>query len=65
MIKKSTFDQIISQDLSEMWNALTPEQKRIVTDNFTIQNFKKNQIIYAEKETPEMLWCLLKGKVKM
>lgn len=48
-----------------MWNALRPEEKRIVTDNFTIQNFKKNQIIYAEHEEPEMLWCLLKGKVKM
>lgn len=65
MIKKSTFEKIISQDLSELWNALRPDEKRIVTDNFSIQNFKKNQIIYAEHETPEMLWCLLKGKVKM
>lgn len=65
MLKKSTFEQIISQDMSEMWNALLPEEKRIVTDNFSIQTFKKNQIIYAEKDNPEMLWCLLKGKVKM
>ncbi len=65
MIKKSTFEKIISEDMAEMWNALRPDEKRIVTENFTIQNFKKNQIIYAEKETPEMLWCLLKGKVKM
>ena len=57
MIKKSTFEQIISQDMSEMWNALTPEQKRIVTENFTIQNFKKNQIIYAEKEAPRYRSC--------
>lgn len=48
-----------------MWNALRPEEKRIVTDNFAIHNFKKNQIIYAEHDHPEMLWCLLKGKVKM
>ena len=65
MIKKSTFEQIISQDMAEMWSALRPNEKRIVTDNFSIQNFKKNQIIYAEKDNPEMLWCLLKGKVKM
>lgn len=65
MLKKSTFDQIISQDMAEMWNALRPDEKRIVTDNFAIHNFKKNQIIYAEKDNPEMLWCLLKGKVKM
>lgn len=65
MLKKSTLEHIISHDMSELWSVLTPEEKRIVTDNFTVQNFKKNQIIYAEKEEPEYLWCLLKGKVKM
>lgn len=65
MIKKSTLEHIISQDLSELWTALTPEEKRIVTENFKIQHYKKNQIIYAESEEPENLWCLLKGKVKM
>lgn len=65
MIKKSTLDQIISEDMSEMWGALQPDEKRIVTENFVIQNYKKNQIIYSEHETPEMLYCLLKGKVKM
>lgn len=65
MIKKSTLEYIISHDLADMWNALTPEQKRVVTDNFVIHKFKKNQIIYAESDTPEYLWCLLSGKVKM
>lgn len=65
MLKKSTLEHIISNDMSEMWNALQPEEKRIVTDNFSISNYKKNQIIYSENEKPELLWCLLKGKVKM
>lgn len=65
MLKKSTLEHIISHDMSEMWNALLPEEKRIVTDNFIISNFKKNQIVYSENEQPEFLWCLLKGKVKM
>lgn len=65
MIKKSTLEQIISEDLSELWNVLQPHEKRTITDNFTIHNYKKNQIIYAEKEDPEYLWVLLKGKVKM
>lgn len=65
MIKKSTLEHIISHDMAELWSVLKPEEKRIVTENFTIHNFKKNQIIYAEKEPPESLWCLLKGKVKM
>ncbi len=65
MIKKSTLERIISDDLSDMWNALGPEEKRIVTENFRYEQYKKNQIIYAEKEPPENLYCLLDGKVKL
>ena len=65
MIKKSTLEHIISEDLSDLWKNLSPEEKRTVTDNFTILHYKKGQIIYAEQEDPEYLWCLLKGKVKM
>ena len=65
MIKKSTLERIIGDDLSEMWNALHPKEKRIITENFKYEQYKKNQIIYAEKETPENLYCLLAGKVKL
>lgn len=65
MIKKSTLDHVISEGLSDIWKVLKPEEKRIITDNFTIQHYKKGQIIYAELEEPENLWVLLKGKVKM
>ncbi|MDD2961749.1 MAG: Crp/Fnr family transcriptional regulator [Muribaculaceae bacterium] len=65
MIKKSTLEKVISEDLAEIWAILTSDEKRRVVDNFVIHNFKKNQIIYAENEEPEFLWCLLKGKVKM
>ncbi|MBQ7042327.1 MAG: Crp/Fnr family transcriptional regulator [Muribaculaceae bacterium] len=61
---KSTLEQVISEDLAEIWSILDNEEKRLVIDNFIIHEFKKNQIIYAEGESPEFLWCLLKGKVK-
>lgn len=64
-MKKSTLEEIISTDLAEIWNVLNSEEKRIVVDNFIIHDFKKNQIIYHENESPEYLWCLLSGKVKM
>ncbi len=64
-MKKSTLEQIISTDLAAIWNVLTSDEKHIVVDNFVIQEFKKNQIIYVEGEKPEFLWCLLRGKVKM
>lgn len=61
---KNTLEQVISEDLAEIWSILDNDEKRLVIDNFTIHDFKKNQIIYAEGETPEYLWCLLNGKVK-
>lgn len=64
MISRDALEKVIKEDLSGIWNVLTPDDKRIVIENFTIHNYKRNQIIYAEKEMPEYLWCLLKGKVK-
>ena len=61
---KSALEKIISEDLAEIWSLLEGEEKRRIIDNFQIHNFKKNQIIYAEKEEPEFIWCLIKGKVK-
>lgn len=64
MIKKSTLEEIISQDLSELWNILSQEERRVVIENFSIHQFKKNEVIYNEHDRAENLWCLLKGKVK-
>lgn len=44
---------------------LSPEEKHRISDAMTIHRFKKNQIIYAERDEPETLWCLLEGKAKM
>jgi len=62
---KGALEKVMSEDLSEIWTILTGDEKRKITDNFTLHHFKKNQIIYAERETPEYLWCLLKGKAKL
>ena len=61
---KSTLEKIISEDLHEIWSILADDEKRLIMDNFIIHNFKKNQLIYAEGDEPEYLWCLIKGKVK-
>lgn len=61
---KSALEKVVSEDLAEIWSILTNEEKHRIIDAFEIHNFKKNQIIYAEGEAPEYLWCLLKGKVK-
>lgn len=61
---KAAIEKVINEDMAEIWSLLSGDEKRLIVDNFQIQNFKKNQIIYAEGDEPEYLWCLLKGKVK-
>ena len=65
MVKKSTLESILQQEMSDFWALLENEEKRIIAENFKIQNFKKNEIIYSEGEDPAQLMCLLKGKVKI
>lgn len=61
---KTALEKVIKEDMADIWSILNPEEKRLITDNLQIHHFKKNQIIYAEGDEPEYLWCLFKGKVK-
>lgn len=61
---KSAIERVISEDMAEIWSILNGDEKRRVLDNFIIHKYKKNQIIYAEKDEPEFLWTLLTGSVK-
>ena len=61
---KSALEKIICEDMGDIWQLLDGNEKRLIIENFEVHNFKKNQIIYAEGDTPEHLWVLLKGKVK-
>lgn len=65
MISKSELEKIVNEDMSALWTALTPEEKRTLAANIHIHNFKKNQTIYAEREEPQFLWVLFRGKVKL
>ena len=46
-MKKSELEDIISQDLTELWAALNPDEKKYVLEGFTVHRYKKNQIIYG------------------
>lgn len=62
---KAALEKVMSEDMYEIWSVLSGDEKRKVIDSFSLHHFKKNQIIYAEREQPEYLWCLLKGKAKL
>lgn len=64
MISKTVFEQIVNEEIPDLWKVLLPEQRRVIAETLVLQQYKKGQIIYAEGEEPENLWILLKGKVK-
>ena len=65
MVKQSiSLDEAIEK-LSDIWDPLNEEQKKLLKDHLTIQSFKKNEPIYLEGELPNKLLCLLQGKVKI
>ena len=65
MTEEELLGGMFREELSEILSLLAPEEKELLLNNFVIHKFKKNRIIYAEKENPKYLWCLLEGKVKL
>lgn len=51
--------------LAGLYDNLTDEQKKEFKANLSIQDYKKNEIIYREGDQPLHLFCLLNGKVKV
>ena len=65
MVKKDLSEAEIAESIPDLWLPLTDAQKDFLARNFTIQKYKKNEVIYCEGETPGSLMCLLNGKVKI
>lgn len=65
MAKKELTEAEIAESIPDLWQPLTEDQRAYLSQNFTIQKYKKNETIYCEGETPTYLMCLLSGKVKI
>ena len=65
MVKKELTEAEIAESIPDLWQPLTETQRAYLAQNFTIQKYKKNEVIYCEGETPQYLMCLLSGKVKI
>lgn len=44
---------------------MTEQERELLRANSTIQNFRRNEMIYCEGDEPKDMMCLLKGKVKI
>lgn len=55
----------IASSIPGIWTLLDEKERKLVGSEARFVDFKKNEIIYSEDETPKDLMCLLKGKVKI
>ncbi|GAB6011537.1 Crp/Fnr family transcriptional regulator [Viscerimonas tarda] len=67
MVRESNLVDIsfLSSSIPEMWELLDNKGRAEISSTAKILEFKKNEVIYYEEETPKDLMCLLKGKVKI
>ena len=65
MVKINLSDINVPELIVDIWSPLNDEQREFLANHFTLQNYKKNEVIHCEGETPTHLMCLLSGKVKI
>ncbi len=65
ILGKETEREQITQALKDLWELLTEDQRILLLKYTTLEKFKKNEFIYHEQDTPQYLFCLSKGKVKI
>jgi len=51
--------------MTDIWQALIPDEQEFLKSNFQVQTFKKNEIIHYEGDKPTHMMCLIRGKVKI
>jgi CRP-like cAMP-binding protein len=63
---KKQFSQTKSfEEISTIWDILTPDERQFVKNNFTVHYYRKNEIIHNEGDTPTHMMILAGGKVKV
>lgn len=55
----------LSESIPEIWDLLSVKERDVISSNARMLDFKKNEVIYNEEETPQDLMCLCRGKVKI
>lgn len=65
MAKKHAPDLKPIEEILSVWDVLTPDERQFVRNNYTIHNFKKNEMIHFEGDRPTHMMILASGKLKV
>lgn len=69
VLAMTTIKELDTEEISEMicslWEPLTSSQRDMLSQNISVERFKKNEIIYKESDHPSKMMFLLHGKVKI
>ena len=66
MIVNHSFNILeVTSLMSDLWNLLTIDQRKLFAENLRVVTYCKNESIYVVGETPIYLMCLISGKVKI
>lgn len=65
MAKKVSYIPKPIEDVFTFWDVLTPDERNFVKNCYSVQHFRKNEVIQSEGELPSHLLVLADGKVKI
>lgn len=53
------------EDVFTFWDVLTPDERNFIQNSYSVQHYKKNEVIQVEGDAPTHLMVLATGKVKV
>jgi len=65
MAKKDKCSTECMAKMNELVSTLNEKQKDIISQEITLHQYKKNEVIYRYGDTPKYMYCLLSGKIKV
>lgn len=63
--KQVSTDRKELEKLEDLWGALTPDEQDYLSAHFVVHQYKKNEIIHYEGDTPTHIMGLVDGRVKI
>lgn len=65
MARRSAIELKPLDELLNFWDVLTPDERQYLRNNYTVQTFRKGEIIACEGDVPTHMMILESGKVKV